>query len=732
MAGYRLIFFALLIFFANSAQGQLSDGGMPLDVSFPTSLKSSSVVALPPQNNNLLLKNSLAQADSNQLKPFRFAVPLPVSLNPENSGRWIEMEDYRIWQLVLVSSEAKSLNLLFDRYHLPDGARLYLFSADQSDLLGAFTSRNNQSHGGFASSPVLGDRLVLQYEEPVDAAFRGELSISQVNHDFVGVKALKYGRRPLGHMSGSCNINVNCDWVNAYRDEKNAVCRIIVSGIDLCTGTLVNNTRNDGTPYVYTAGHCISSNKEANESVFLFNYESPYCGEIDGDASHSLSGSALRAMSDSLDFSLVELGTKPPAEYRPYYLGWDRSLQVPDSSATIHHPQGDVKKISIDRHSPRIKTYSYDYTKDAFFLIGNWEEGTTEGGSSGAPLLNPDKLLIGSLTGGAATCEHPYGDYFARLAIAWEYYPLESKQLKRWLDPTNTNLPSITGFSPYEHELQCSAYTNFRDEDSHAKLEIVEGGVSKGYWSGNNTYGYVEFAERFEKTIRSEIIGVSMGVGELSLAQQNSESKITVKVYSGEWLPDTLLYAQDFSLQDLDEGVMNYLAFDQKVATKGPFYVAYSLELLEEEDVFSVFLADRKVDPLNSFLIKDGSEWYTYPEKTTTQGGSALLMEVVLCNIDALPSEDDLKNTALDFDVFPNPFRSGQDLLFKFQQTIDPHLVQVVDLMGRQVSVPYRKLGDNWLRFDFAGLVPGNYIINILEADPKRRYTSKVIYLGDY
>ncbi|MGQ7869430.1 trypsin-like peptidase domain-containing protein [Sunxiuqinia sp. sy24] len=732
MAGYRLIFFVLLIWLANPVWGQLSDGGVPLDVSFSTSLKSRSVVALPPLNNDLLMKASLAQSDSNLLKPFRFAEPLQVSLNPENSGRWVEMGEYRVWQLVLVSDKAKSLNLLFDRYKLPAGARLFLFSADRSDVIGAFTSINNQAHGALATSPVLGDRLVVQYEEPINADFRGELSISQVNHDFVGIKTLKSERRPLGHMAGDCNINVNCDWLDAYRDEKNAICRIIVSGIDLCSGALVNNVKNDGTPYVYTAGHCISTNKEANESVFLFNYESPYCGEIDGDASHSLSGSALRAMSDSLDFSLVDLGTKPPAEYRPYYLGWDRGLTVPDSSVSIHHPQGDVKKVSIDRHAPKVKSYSRDYIEDAFFLIGNWEKGTTEGGSSGAPLLNPDKLLVGSLTGGAATCELPNSDYYERLGIAWDYYPQVSKQLKRWLDPDDTNAQSIQGFAPYQTEMLCGAYTNFRDVDSHANLEIMEGGVSKGYWSGNNNYGYLEFAERFEKTKSAEIVGVSLGVGEASLGQKNSAGKITIMVYSGDEFPDTLLYAQDFSLQAIDEGVMNYLTFDEKVETRGSFFIAYSLEMLEEEDVFSVFLAERDVDPLNSFFIKDGNEWYTYQDKTTGQEGSALLMEVVLCNVDSLFSGDELKDVNLDFDVFPNPFHSGQELLFKFKQPIDPYRVQVVDLMGRQVSVPYNKPADNWLSFDFAGLVPGNYIINILELRPKKQYTSKVIYLGDY
>jgi hypothetical protein len=710
-------------------RAQLSDGGKPLDISYSLSLKSKSVVSLPAVNNDLLLKNSIAKSNENRLKPFRFAEPLAVNLTSQNSGQWFVLDDYKVWQLIITSSGAKSLNLIFDHYKLPEDGRLFLFSADRRDLIGAFTAKNNKPSGTFATSPVVGDQLVVQYEEPLDAAFSAELSISQVNHDFVGVKSLKSDRRPLG-VSGSCNINVNCDLVEAYENESNAACRIIVSGVDLCTGALVNNTNNDGTPYVYTAGHCIDSNKKASESIFLFNYESPYCGDIDGDASHSLSGSILRAESDKLDFSLVELGTIPPANYRPYFLGWERGDTPPDSTVCIHHPLGDVKKMAVDRHSPQIKTYSSDYIDNAHWFIGNWEEGTTEGGSSGAPLINDERRLVGSLTGGAATCEAPNRDYFARLGVAWDYYSQDSQQLKKWLDPSNSNSSSIDGLNPYSTNETCGAFTNFRDEDTHGNIAIVEQGVSKGYWSGNNRYGFQEFAEKYTLTNRSEISGVSVGVGKASLGNLSSDGKIRVSIYEGTDYPTDLIYDQDFSLDAIDEGVMNYLEFNQRVVTEGNFFVAYSLDLLQQEDTFAVYLAEREVDPLNSFYIKDGADWYTYQEKTNSSEGSALLMEVVLCNIDAARGKDTLKNANLEFAVFPNPFHSDQKLMVKFKQEVNPFIVQVFDLTGRQVNVQYEKPGDKWLSFDFSGQAPGNYFLKIVER--KKRYSAKVVFLGDY
>lgn len=729
MRTQRFIIALLLGMLTFPVLAQLSDGGVPMDISYTKSTSGTELIILPTIDNQVLLKASLARFEGNRLKPFRFAEPIDVSLNIENSGHWFEVDDYRVWQLTIVSSGAKSLNIIFDKYNLPPDARLFLFSPDHDDILGAFTATNNKSSGKLATSPIRGDRITLQYEEPLLALFKGELSIAKVNHDFVGIKSLKDERRPLG-ISGSCNLNINCDLADAYRDESNAACRIIIGGVDLCTGSLVNNTAQDGTPYVYTAGHCISTNLKADESVFLFNYESPYCGEIDGDASHTISGSVLRATSDDLDFSLVELSINPPPSYRPYFLGWERTSAVPDSSICIHHPVGDVKKIAIDRHAPQMKSYSSDYVDDAFFFIGNWEEGTTEGGSSGAPLINPNKRLVGSLTGGAASCANPFKDYFARFSFAWDYYSETGKQLKPWLDPNGSNALSLDGFTPYTEADLCGAYTNFKDDDTHIDPWIIENDNLTGYWSGNNNYGYSEFAEKFENSESSELIGVSIGIAKSTVGDVNSFGKINFSVYSGDELPDELLYSQLFALSSLDEGVMNYLEFDEVVNTTGTFFITYSLELLEPADTFAVYIAKRDVDPINTFFIKDGAEWYSYPEKTLKGVGSALLMEVVMCNMDTLVADGGLKNAKLDFEVFPNPFHSGQNLLVKFKKAVSPSIVQVFNLMGKQVQVQYTQPSDKWLSFNFSGQTPGNYFIKII--DSKGRYRVRVIYLGTY
>ena len=726
---YRKFLLAVLwAMIGAGVQAQLSQGGSPLEISY---LKSAPIadelrLSLPMEAKADETPVSLT---GKQIKPFRFAHAIPVCLDLSNSGFWCEHGGYRVWQLTLYSPGAKSLNLIFDRFHVPEGARLFLFSPNRDDILGAFTSANHKPDGKLATAPVIGDRLVIQYEEPVDADFPGDLSVKAVNHDFVGIKAAGNERRPLGE-SGYCQVNVNCDFVDAYRQSANSVCRVLVKGTELCTGTLLNNTRKDGTPYIYTAAHCIKNNAEASETVFLFNYESPYCGNIDGEVNHTLSGSMLRAESDSLDFSLVELSVAPPKSYRPYYLGWNHQEGIPDSTACIHHPLGDIKKIAIDGDAPTISTYSEDYIHHGFFLVGDWERGTTESGSSGAPLIDGQLRMVGSLTGGAATCENPQHDYFARLNMAWDYYPEASRQLKAWLDPQQNGTGNLDGYSPFEGNDLCLVVTHFTDEDEHENLLIDESDESMGYWAGSNAYGFTAFAEQFRFQSGCQLSGIVLGVARAVVDSHNPNARFSVDVYNGDEKPENLLYSQGYYLHDLDEGVMNELSFHEPVQTNGKFFVGISIDELTTADTLSVFLAQRMVDPKNTFFIKDGNEWYAYPEKSGTTEGSAMLMEAVVCGLDSTDLEPDLKDLSLAAKAFPNPFGAGQRLLVQFKEPVQVSRVDVFDLLGHQVNVSYTRPGDRWLYFDFAGRRAGIYFIRVQGDNPVRDYRLRVVYLG--
>ncbi|WP_163713926.1 T9SS type A sorting domain-containing protein [Mangrovibacterium lignilyticum] len=708
------------------AVAQLSQGGKPIAIQQLKVARDNQFVELTiPRSEIELVKKR--QAEHKRTKAFRFAYAIPLDCTPQNSGNWIDAGNYRVWQLKLYSPGARSLNVIFGRYNLPDGARLFLFSEDGSDLLGAFTSENNKQDGMLATMPVAGDKIILQYEEPMDANYSGELKLQSVNHDFIGLKAYSGGRRPLGE-SGSCNVNVNCDYLTTYREAADAVCRILVGGTELCTGTLLNNAAQDGTPYLLTANHCITTAADASTSVFLFNYESPYCESIDGDVENSLSGSSLKASSDDLDFSLVELSVAPPKSFQPYYLGWDHSSTPPASTVSIHHPLGDIKKVAIDTNSPTVASYTSDYVAGAFWKIGEWEEGTTEAGSSGAALIDPNMRVRGSLVGGEATCAYPIDDYFSQFRFAWDHYTESTKQLKAWLDPNSSGSSAISGYNPYADVEKCTMVTNLKDSDTHTDGLINAGQESDGYYGGTNSYGFTEFAEAFQFETDCKIQGLSLGVAEKAISSNNAT--LTLAVYVGGDVPGSLIYSQDFDLGTVDEGVMNYFAFDQEISTDGSFYLAWSVENLAANDVFAVYLAERTNDSANSFFIRDGGDWYTYPGKSNSTNGAAAVMEALVCYHDDVQDYNPFEAEDVDLVAYPNPFRYGQELVVRFEEQVQPVNPQVFDLLGHTYTVNSTVTGLDRIALNFDRFLPGIYFVRLTSQVTGKVYTQKVLYLG--
>ena len=169
---------------------------------------------------------------------------------------------------------------------------------------------------------------------------------------------------------------------------------------------------------------------------FVFNYQSPSCNGPDGNLSQSVVGGVLRANNSASDFALFELSSSPPANYSVYYAGWSNQNQAASSTVGIHHPSGDVKKISFNQDPVYSGTWNDDDTPVAngdHWVVDDWEDGTTEPGSSGSPLFNQNKLIIGQLHGGAAACSNVDYDTYGKLYSSWEGGGTPSRRLKDWL-----------------------------------------------------------------------------------------------------------------------------------------------------------------------------------------------------------------------------------------------------------------------------------------------------------
>ena len=186
-------------------------------------------IVLPEINIEQLLEEDKIEMQSTEIKPYRFAKTIHVYLDMNNSGTWTTLEDGSlVWQLKIKSKDAYSLNLIYDVFNIPPQAEFFLYSEDYDTILGAFTDFNHKPHGGFSTAPIKGETVILEYNEPANATFNGQISIASVAHDYKNIFS-KNSYRGYGD-SGSCNNNVNCPEGDSWQDQISSVAMILTSG----------------------------------------------------------------------------------------------------------------------------------------------------------------------------------------------------------------------------------------------------------------------------------------------------------------------------------------------------------------------------------------------------------------------------------------------------------------------------------------------------------------------
>ncbi len=447
----KLRFLLLLPFIgllAISVQGQINYGGTPLSF-HKSELKSIPVYNTPSFDYQQMIRED--EANKGGAKPYRFGKSHQVNINPENSGVWTTYPTgEKIWRLQIHSDNAYAVGLFFKNYKLNKGVRLFVYAPDKSIVKGAFTEKNNKTTKVFSILPLAGEDIILELNVPADVNY-GIFELSGIIHDYKNA----FGKKLKStNASGSCNVNVNCPEGDNWQDEKRSVAKFTFvddgGGTYMCTGALINNVREDATPYLLTANHCISSATEAASAVFIFNYESELCNGTVGPTDQTISSADMIATpaSWSLDFSLVKLSSPPPASYNVFYSGWNRATTAAANTTTIHHPSGDIKKISFDYDAPVTGDYGHGTVANSHWNIIAWDLGTTEGGSSGSPLYDENHHIVGDLTGGDASCSYNYNDYYAKFDMSWDYFSDPNQQLKAWLDPDNTGVMTLDGYDP--------------------------------------------------------------------------------------------------------------------------------------------------------------------------------------------------------------------------------------------------------------------------------------------
>lgn len=412
-----------------------------------SSLENVDLLQLPALDNQSLLK-SYNQPQKNQA--LRFAEPRDINITHSKNGSWESTKSgTTIWRQRIQSPNAFSINLGFTKFKLQPGVSLIIYNKSKTEVIGPFTHLDNDDHLQLWTPMISGQEIVLELQGTAKAIQKSKLELSRLNHDFSNFVNKS--------SSGSCNLDVICGeedgWgiVDNYRDIISAVGAYTLNGIDQCTGVLINNTNQDCTPYFITADHCNISNVNAPTVVVYWNYEnqtcrqpfSPESGMIGNGPRNTFNSGAIKraSLSDS-DFALIELDDPIDPNLNLFFAGWNISPELTDTSICIHHPNVEEKRISFDYDR---MAYENGQSNTNFIRVLNWEVGTTEPGSSGAPIFNTQKQFIGQLLGGFASCTNNDFDSFGWINYSWDFTNSSTSNLKSWLDPIGSGATGIDG-----------------------------------------------------------------------------------------------------------------------------------------------------------------------------------------------------------------------------------------------------------------------------------------------
>lgn len=408
----------------------------------------------------------ISDAAAARTKRQKSAQAIAVSITPDDHGRWDALDDgSRLWRVRVRAAGATDIRVAFTKLNLPRGATLHLIGAD-GVYQGPYT-RADAAGPAFHAPVVPGDTATIEVRVPAGVPFgAAQLAIGNVGAGFRDLFKLGAATQSAGY-SGACNIDVACPLGQPYPNEIRATGHYEFQAADdgdfyICTGTLVADVPKDKRNYFLTAHHCISAASEAQSIVVYWNYQSLQCGALVapsqgfyGDDQH---GSTLRATRADVDFTLLELTGQPDDDWSLYYAGWDAGGSAPSGTIGIHHPSGDVKKITAGPAASTMSScISATPTSGTHWHTGPYTQGTTEGGSSGSALFGAAtsaagaRRVIGTLSGGNAQCSttspsQPNDGYdcYGKLSVAWNGASA-AERLRDWLDPSNTGTTAIDG-----------------------------------------------------------------------------------------------------------------------------------------------------------------------------------------------------------------------------------------------------------------------------------------------
>lgn len=348
----------------------------------------------------------------------------PQALDVIAESSQLTVDDGVIRAIRIESEGAVQTRLHFSRLDLPENVQMFVYAANNPlEFYGPFRKGASE----FWTPPINGSEAVIEIFIPAKTeksrTEKINVEVDQVTHVFrhprstTTSQAVEKEAAQLEN-AASCNRDVPTEWSETAKSVGLVQFRE-PDGEYICSGVLLNDTKNSGTPYFLTANHCIGNAEAANSTQFYWFYDRA------GDPSsyNSNYGAELLRTSDVSDFSLLKIRKPVPAGIR--FSGWTTVKPTVSTPVTgIHHPRGDYKRFTTGRtESTACPTFIPSELCENFHEV-KWNSGISEPGSSGGGLWvgsASDPKLIGQLLGGGSDCPTPNAsDYFGRFDLTME------------------------------------------------------------------------------------------------------------------------------------------------------------------------------------------------------------------------------------------------------------------------------------------------------------------------
>lgn len=407
-------------------------------------------IRLPaPKSSELeTLRRNNAKSASGQAKALQigYGRDMPADLRLAGADiRWLALADGRLaTQLQLTSPGAKALRVGFAIKPSFAGELRFAGSGKPQMVLGPYWQRDWYGQQTFWAPVTEGETVTVEIVLPLgQKGLNGDIEIVQVSHIVVNpTQANQFSN--LSPDTYSCEVDLECSTNAVIKNAAKGVARMVYvknGGSYVCSGTLLNDKGGTQTPWFYTAHHCISNQALASTLNTFFFYENSGCYTSDRPKTYKqlTRGAAYLDSDASNDHAFLRLNEAAPAGV--VFNAWSTTSLTPGQDIVgIHHPHGDLKKVSLGWVSnPASRDVQ---SSDTGQILKNlWRvsyySGAVEPGSSGSGLFYCASTaceLRGGLFGGTdnPNCSSAIGSAYSRFDVAYT-------RISDYLSPTTTS-----------------------------------------------------------------------------------------------------------------------------------------------------------------------------------------------------------------------------------------------------------------------------------------------------